>query len=416
MINLNFYKYNNKYLVSPFEIIDKSVIPVKEDKVTSFEGFIYYACNLPLSKNKTLSLITHVSQLNKSEDISMINETLNSTTHHLPKWLEKKIYAKKLFALNINSSNWKSAINHSFNDKWKVHVVGLGDVGGTLLSGLKLLGTNCIEKIGLYDLDKDKLLRWYYEIGQILSPSNLENSIEISIVEESDLFDCDLFVFCVSVGIPKIGEENETDVRMAQLAGNSKVVNFYAKMAREHNFKGTFAVVSDPVDQLCLSAFNSSNTTEDGILDYCGLSPEQIKGFGLGVMNARATFFANQREETRDYASSGRAFGPHGEGLIIVNNIFNYNEDLSNYLTNEAKTANLKVREVGYKPYVAPALSSGALSLIAYMEGSWHYSSNFLGGKYLGIRNRRVENTCEIETYNLPDVLFEKIRKTFSTL
>ena len=416
MINLNFYKYNNKYIVSVFEIIDKSVIPVKEDKVTSFDGFVYYACNLPLNKNKTLSLITHSSQLNKSEDISIINKALDDNTFHLPKWLEKKICSKKLFALNINSPNWKSTIDYNFNTKWKVHVVGLGDVGGTLLSGLKLLGSNCIDKIGLYDLDKNKLWRWYYEIGQILSPSNSEDSIEVSIIEESQLFDCDLFVFCVSVGIPKIGEENETDVRMAQLAGNSKVVNFYAKLAREHKFKGTFAVVSDPVDQLCLSAFNSSNTNEDGILDYCGLCPEQIKGFGLGVMNARAAFFANQKEETKEYLSSGRAFGPHGEGLIIVNNIFDYNEDLSDYLTHAAKTANLKVREVGYKPYIAPALSSGALSLIAYMEGSWHYSSNFLGGKYLGIRNRRIENTCEIETYNLPDTLFEKIRKTFNAL
>lgn len=413
---MNFYKYNNKYIVSPFEIIDKSVIPIKEDKVSSFDGFVYYACNLPLNKNKTLSLITNVSHLGKSEELSMINDNLNSSIPSFPKWIDKKIYSKKLFALNINSPNWKSTIDHNVNNKWKIHVVGLGDVGGTLLSGLKLLGINCIEKLGLYDLDENKLHRWYYEIGQILPPSILENSIEVSIVNENELFDCDLFVFCVSVGIPKIGEENETDVRMSQLAGNSKVINFYAKLARERKFKGTFAVVSDPVDQLCLSAFNASNTNEDGILDYFGLNPEQIKGFGLGVMNARASFFANQNEETKDYLSNGRAFGPHGEGLIIVNNIFNYNEALSDFLTHAAKTANLKVREVGYKPYVAPALSSGSLSLIAYMEGSWHYSSNFLGGKYLGIRNRRIENTCEIETYNLPDTLFEKLKETFAAL
>jgi malate/lactate dehydrogenase len=35
------------------------------------------------------------------------------------------------------------------------------------------------------------------------------------------------------------------------MAGNARIINLYAQIAREKGFKGIFAVVSDPVDLLC---------------------------------------------------------------------------------------------------------------------------------------------------------------------
>ena len=81
-----------------------------------------------------------------------------------------------------------------------------------------------------------------------------------------------------------------TDVRMAQFKSNSEIIGEYSKLARERNFQGIFAVVSDPVDLLCKVAFLESNKDNEGNMDFKGLSSDQIIGYGLGVMNGRACF------------------------------------------------------------------------------------------------------------------------------
>ncbi len=47
-----------------------------------------------------------------------------------------------------------------------------------------------------------------------------------------------------------------------------------------------------------------------------GLLPEQVQGFGLGVMDARAAYWA--RQEGIPF-SHGRVYGPHGRGLVVAN-------------------------------------------------------------------------------------------------
>lgn len=55
------------------------------------------------------------------------------------------------------------------------------------------------------------------------------------------------------------------------------------------------------------------------------------------------------------------------------------------------------MRKLGYKPYVAPALSSGALSLLALLRGQWHYSSVYDGQVFMGCRNRLTPAGIETE-------------------
>lgn len=112
-------------------------------------------------------------------------------------------------------------------------------------------------------------------------------------MEPARLFDCDVFLFAATKSIPAVGSDVR-DVRMAQFAANRPLVESFARQAREANFRGLFAVMSDPVDPLCKAAFLASNQDASGRWDGRGLLAEQIQGFGLGVMNARAAWFAKQ--------------------------------------------------------------------------------------------------------------------------
>ena len=69
------------------------------------------------------------------------------------------------------------------------------------------------------------------------------------------------------------------------------------------------------------------------------------------------------------------------------------------------------MREIGFKPYVAPALSSGALSLLLTLRGEWHCGSVFLDGVYMGVKNRYTPAGIETELLpHIPDSLFAHIR------
>ena len=83
--------------------------------------------------------------------------------------------------------------------------------------------------------------------------------------------------------------------------------------------------------------------------------------------------------------TEGRSFGPHGQDLVIADSIANYNDALSKELTQLTVTANLHMRAIGFKPFIAPAYSSGAISLILMMRGEWHCGSVFMGGIFMGV-------------------------------
>lgn len=292
--------------------------------------------------------------------------------------------------------------------KKRVHVLAIGDVGSTLLTGLHLLGGDCISSIGICDISDKVTARWEFEENQIAYPWAYDALPEVDVVKPEDLFQCDVFVFVASKGIPPVGS-GVKDVRMYQFENNSKIVAQYARQARAEHFKGLFAVVSDPVDPLAKTAWLESNKDENGILDLKGLRPEQVQGFGLGVMNARAAYYAKRDGRFSQFLTEGRSFGPHGQDLVIADSIENYNDELSKELTQLTVTANLHMRAIGFKPFIAPAYSSGAISLILMMRGEWHCGSVFMGGIFMGVKNRYTEYGLETEILPLPDALYERI-------
>lgn len=299
-------------------------------------------------------------------------------------------------------------------EKYRVHLLALGDVGSTLAMGLRLMGGDVISALGICDLRENVPERWEFELNQISLPDGGQFP-PVEIVDVDHILDCDVFLFCASRFVPDTAVKSG-DVRMAQYELNRPLAVSYARMAREKGFQGMFCVVSDPVDQLCRAALVESSKNADGVLDYTGLSAQQVRGFGLGVMNARARYYAWKDARFASYLTEGRAFGPHGEGLIIANSIRNYDSELSKELTESTKHANLDMRAIGFKPYVAPALSSGALSLLACLRGEWQYSSVFVDGVFFGIRNRLTKDGCEVERLELPDALLERIEETITQL
>ena len=284
-------------------------------------------------------------------------------------------------------------------------LVGLGDVGGTLLIALKLLGRE-LSRIAIYDPNEALCRRYEVELNQVLPPDGVPLP-EIAICSQERLFDCDLFLFTASRGVPPVGSDVQ-DVRMAQFVRNREMLAGYARRAREAAFGGLFCQISDPVDQLCRAVFLESNRDASGAFDAAGLLPEQVRGFGLGVMAARAAYHA--KKDGIDF-SGGRVYGPHGADLIVANHPQNYNEALSARLTQETVTANLRVRELGFKPYIAPALSSAAVSLLRLVRGEVCCSAIPMGGAYFGCRSRTTSAGILTQREALHPALFRKIEE-----
>ena len=293
--------------------------------------------------------------------------------------------------------------------KKRVNIIAIGDVGSNLLTGLHLLGGDCISEIGICDLSEKVTARWAFEENQIAYPWDYDALPEVRPVDAADVFDCDVVVSVASKGIPPVGS-GVKDVRMYQFENNRKIVASYARMAREKNFRGLFCQVADPVDPLAKTVYLESNRNEAGELDYRGLRPEQVQGFGLGVMNARAAYYAKRDPRFRRFLTEGRTFGPHGEELVVADSITDYDDRISRELTERVVTANLEMRALGFKPFVAPAFSSGALSILLLLRGEWHCGSVYLGGAFMGVKNRYTETGLETEILPLPDQLFGRIR------
>lgn len=355
----------------------------------------------------------------RTEDVSWLDPSrMGVPIPALPKRVQHTIDARLLRAVNIRHPRWRDFArlpDKQPSGRRRVNLLAVGDVGGTLLTALKLLGGDCIERIGICDLNQKAVSRWAAEMGQVSWPWDYDALPEVEPVSDEDLFRCDVFLFAATRGVPPVGG-GVRDVRMAQFSANRPLVEQYALQARQAGFRGLFIVLSDPVDPLCKAAYLASNQGEDGQWDGLGLRAEQIQGFGLGVMNARAAYYAKQAPRFRSFLTDGRSYGPHGQGLVIANSLTHYDDGLSRELTDLVTTANLRIRELGFKPYVAPAISSGAMQLLLTLRRSWHCSSVAVGDVWFGVRNRLTAAGLEIETASLPTPLFDRLRETQALL
>ncbi len=294
-------------------------------------------------------------------------------------------------------------------DRKKIHIVGLGNVGQNAAVALRASAGETISRIGIYDTNQKLVSRMDIELNQILSPFSKTRYPEVKVLTENDLFDCDVFLLCAAAGVPSVGEETQGDVRMAQFEANRAILAAYAAKALREDYKGLFGVVSDPVDLLCEEAARF-------------LHPEQVQGFGLGVMFARGAYYAAKRAPSdprfSHFLQSGRVYGPNGRGLIAVNSISPrfYDSQATDKLTNLTVGANISIRALGYRPYIAPGVSSVALTIPEVISGNWNDSACFLNGIFFGARNRLTPTGIKWEKDPLPDELFYRLRESYRRL
>lgn len=418
---MNFYNVNNIICCS-WQTLDLPVATAEEEEAVSV--FLF---ERPLTASRATFQVNDEALLYQTEENAdwlsktcLENQAASQRTKlgAVPETVHSAITEGRMRAVNMAHPHWQALLEASHPQKpgkKRVHLLALGDVGSHILIGLRLLGSDVIAHIGICDLNPQVEARWEFEANQIMSAFASDTLPEVSIVSPDALFDCDVFIFAASAGVPPIGAE-DSDVRMVQLEKNAAIIGKYAKMARAAEFRGLFCEVSDPVDPLAWAAWYASNCDEAGRFDGLGLRPEQIQGYGLGVMNARAAYYAKHDSRFAHFLSEGRCYGGHGKELVIADSLTQYDDALSRELTTLALEANLKMRELGFKPFVAPAYSSGVLSILATLRGEDHYGSVFLGGNYMGVKNRYTAVGQRHEILPLPEALMTRIRESEASL
>ena len=400
----HYYTYDGRTLCSA------GALPYPEISALPETGEVLWVFHRPPLSGRDTFPVTDPAQLTEREGVASLCAAPGP--EGLPRELTNAIRAGRVRAVNLAHPRFEELMAPLPRpEKVRVNLLALGDVGSTLLMGLRLMGGDVISSIGICDLREGVAQRWEFELNQIQLPGPYDALPPVEIVSPEQLFDGDVFLFCASRFVPDTAVKTG-DVRMAQYRLNRELVALYAQKARQARYRGLFCVVSDPVDPLCRAVLTESNRAPNGEMDYQGLFSHQVRGFGLGVMNARAAYYARKDPRFASFLTEGRSFGPHGEDLVIANSIRNYDDALSRQLTEQAVRANLRMRELGFKPYIAPALSSGALSL----RGQWHCSSTYLDGVFMGARNRVLPTGTELERLPLPRQLQDRLQITMDRL
>lgn len=403
----HYYTYDGRTLCSA------EALPYPEISALETGEVLWVFHRPPLSGRDTFP-VTDPAQLTEREGVASLCAAPGP--EGLPRELTNAIRAGRVRAVNLAHPRFEELTAPLPRpEKVRVNLLALGDVGSTLLMGLRLMGGDVISSIGICDLREGVAQRWEFELNQIQLPGPYDALPPVEIVSPEQLFDGDVFLFCASRFVPDTAVKTG-DVRMAQYRLNRELAALYAQKARQARYRGLFCVVSDPVDPLCRAVLTESNRAPSGEMDYQGLFSHQVRGFGLGVMNARAAYYARKDPRFASFLTEGRSFGPHGEDLVIANSIRNYDDALSRQLTERTVHANLQMREMGFKPYIAPALSSGALSLLLCLRGQWHCSSTYLDGVFMGARNRVLPTGTELERLPLPRQLQDRLQTTMNRL
>ena len=108
-----------------------------------------------------------------------------------------------LRAVNRLCPDWKKLLRPSYKTgKKRLNLLAMGDVGGTLLTGLRLLGSDVIESIGICDLNEKAAARWEFEANQIAYPWEYDALPPVEIISPEEFFRCDGAVRCRMCGWP----------------------------------------------------------------------------------------------------------------------------------------------------------------------------------------------------------------------
>jgi hypothetical protein len=269
-----------------------------------------------------------------------------------------------------------------------IGVIGLGQVGGLAAVGLASIPSarSGIAEILLHDINQPNLERWLAELASVTTWRGEPLPVVRGASPDEMLRGCDGVLFVATDAVPPIGAA--VDVRMAQLTGNRSILRNLLTEGALAEFSGLLLVVSDPVEWLSLAAFVDSNADASGRFTGHGLAPERVGGLALGVMWGRGLAHARARGWEAAVRRRGAAFGPHSTEVVLFDDLVRPDEARSTALTLAAREGNLRLRELGFLPYVGPAVSSVALTLPDLLAGREVLASVFLDGIYFGAPTR----------------------------
>ena len=198
----------------------------------------------------------------------------------------------------------------------RVNLLALGDVGSTLLMGLRLLGGDVIDSVGICDVRENVPQRWEMELNQIVSPEG-GRLPPVEIVSPEEVFDGDVFLFCASRFVPDTSVTSG-DVRMAQYQVNRELAVRYARMARQRRYGGMFCVVSDPVDPPVPGGAGGEQPGRDGPVGRRRVVFPSGAGLRTGG-HAGQSHVLCPEGATVCRLSDGGTYGPHGADLVVAN-------------------------------------------------------------------------------------------------
>ena len=130
----------------------------------------------------------------ETEDVRFLAPDSLGEIPDLPQPLLDRIERRTLQAVDLAHPRWEDALRFQplAGGKKRLHLLAVGDVGGTLLTALKLLGSDVIDSVGICDVNQAAVARWCAETGQIVWPWDYGALPEVEPVDLDHLFDLSL--------------------------------------------------------------------------------------------------------------------------------------------------------------------------------------------------------------------------------
>lgn len=164
-----------------------------------FSPLVFLVRRDPL-RSRGLFAVTVLDEVFEAETAGVLLPPAQGTTPAEP--LREFVAANGACVLNTAFSAAFSVLERWHRKRTqplRVTLVGLGDVGGTLLLALKLLGRE-LGELRIYDPNAAQCRRYELELNQVLP---LDHPLPpVTVCTEDTLFDCDLLLFTASRGVP----------------------------------------------------------------------------------------------------------------------------------------------------------------------------------------------------------------------
>jgi hypothetical protein len=265
-----------------------------------------------------------------------------------------------------------------------VGISGLGRVGGLIASALAAADASRtrIGTLLIHDCDPDNLERMRQELAAVASWRQRIPLPRVAAAALPEMMDrCDAFLFAAASAVPPLGTPG--DVRLPQFEPNRAALQPALAAAGAADYTGLFFMISDPVELLAQAAFHDSNTLA-GRFTARGLAPERVAGLALGIMWGRALAQAEALGDGARVGRRGVPYGPHSQDVLVLDDPAGPDPELSWAMTQAAREGNYRIRELGYIPFIGPALASVVLTLPDLLAGREVLASSFVDGVYFG--------------------------------